>query len=93
MAHHHKSNRAVEGNPEDGHGRGLPRRPDQEDLAQRTQRDRKDVDLRTPKSPSPEADYQAERDEIDREVGAGEIPASTAPRKARAPYPPTRYKS
>ncbi|MGW3634950.1 hypothetical protein ACWD7F_33235 [Streptomyces sp. NPDC005122] len=91
MAHHHKSNRAVEGNPEDGHGRGLPRRPDQEDLAQRTQRDRKDVDLRTGRSPSQEADYQAERDEIDREVDAGEIPTGAATRKARAPFPPTRY--
>ncbi|MER6437565.1 MULTISPECIES: hypothetical protein [unclassified Streptomyces] len=91
MAHHHKSNRAVEGNPEDGHGRGLPRRPDQDDLAQRTQRDRKDVDLRTRKTPSPEADYRAERDEIDREAGTGEIQTGPGPRKSRPPFPPTRY--
>ncbi|MGX2994127.1 hypothetical protein JNUCC64_07445 [Streptomyces sp. JNUCC 64] len=46
MAHHHKSNRDVEGDPYSGHGRGLPRRPDQDELAERTAHERRVTGLR-----------------------------------------------
>ncbi|MEU3030615.1 hypothetical protein ACPCBC_29865 [Streptomyces incarnatus] len=41
--HHHKSNEQVEGDPDTGHGRGMPRRPDEAELARRTREDRRDV--------------------------------------------------
>lgn len=91
MAHHHKSNQAVEGDPDYGHSRGMPRRPDQDELQQRTERDRREVDLRARAGQDPEVAYQAERNEIDREVGLGEIPTGTGPRRSRAPFPPTSY--
>lgn len=43
--HHHKSNSAVEGDPDYGHGRGMPRRPDEEKLEERTDEDRVDVEV------------------------------------------------
>lgn len=43
MAHHHKSNTAVEGDPDTGHSRGMPERPDQDELQQRTEADRQEV--------------------------------------------------
>ncbi|NJP43412.1 hypothetical protein [Actinacidiphila epipremni] len=43
MAHHHKSNRAVEGNPDTGHSRGMPERPDDDRLQARTATDRREV--------------------------------------------------
>jgi hypothetical protein len=43
MAHHHKSNRAVEGDPDTGHSRGMPERPDQEQMEVRTEGDRREV--------------------------------------------------
>jgi hypothetical protein len=46
MSHHHKTNATVEGNPDTGHGRGLPRRPDDGELEQRTYVDRIQVGLR-----------------------------------------------
>ena len=46
MSHHHKTNAAVEGNPDSGHGRGLPRRPDDSGLEQRTELDRVEAGLR-----------------------------------------------
>ncbi|WP_327293869.1 MULTISPECIES: hypothetical protein [unclassified Streptomyces] len=42
---HHKSNDEVEGDPETGHGRGMPRRPDDKELEQRVEEDRDDVGL------------------------------------------------
>lgn len=45
MAHHHKSNKAVEGNPDSGHGRGMPQRPDEDELVELTEEDRSDVGL------------------------------------------------
>ncbi|MFF2652515.1 hypothetical protein [Streptomyces sp. NPDC058045] len=42
---HHKSNQEVEGNPDSGHGRGLPLRPDQAELAERTEEDRQAIGL------------------------------------------------
>ncbi|MFJ6725338.1 hypothetical protein ACIQPQ_10500 [Streptomyces sp. NPDC091281] len=74
MAHHHKSNKAVEGDPYAGHGRGLPRRPDQDALAERTAEDRRaaglpdlmsrasDADAGTAFDADVEADAGRERD-------------------------------
>jgi hypothetical protein len=45
MAHHHKSNKAVEGNPYDEHGRGMPRRPDADGLERRVEADRQELGL------------------------------------------------
>ncbi|RII13859.1 hypothetical protein DSC45_23165 [Streptomyces sp. YIM 130001] len=45
MGHHHKSNRAVDGDPETGHGRGMPRRPDERELERRTEEDRREAGL------------------------------------------------
>ncbi|WP_033219162.1 hypothetical protein [Kitasatospora phosalacinea] len=42
---HHKSNKAVEGDPDTGHGGGLPRRPDEAELEDRTEEDRAEVGL------------------------------------------------
>ncbi|WUH89056.1 hypothetical protein OG900_02195 [Streptomyces sp. NBC_00433] len=43
--HHHKSNKAVEGDPDSGHSRGMPGRPDDEELRERTEEDREEVGL------------------------------------------------
>ncbi|MFF5454115.1 hypothetical protein ACFY40_23175 [Streptomyces sp. NPDC012950] len=45
MAPHHKSNKQVEGDPDTGHGRGLPRRPDEKKLDERLEEDREEVGL------------------------------------------------
>ncbi|MGW1721649.1 hypothetical protein ACWCQK_01790 [Streptomyces sp. NPDC002306] len=92
MAHHHKSNRAVEGsNPDYVRGRGMPLRPDQDELDRRTERDRRDVDLAAGAPPDPQTVYRAEQDEIDREAASGELPTGDVTRGARDPFPPTRY--
>ena len=46
MSHHHKTNAAVEGDPDIGHGRGLPRRPDDRELEQLSYVDRIQAGLR-----------------------------------------------
>ncbi|AJE87569.1 MULTISPECIES: hypothetical protein [Streptomyces] len=92
MAHHHKPNQAVEGDPEYGHGRGMPRRPDQEELDQRTARERAEAGLPTGAAPDPDAEYRAVREQVERAVGAGEMPSGEATRRTRAPFPPTRYR-
>ncbi|MFH9214913.1 hypothetical protein [Streptomyces globisporus] len=44
--HHHKSNEEeVEGDPDTGHSRGMPRRPDEKRLDERLEEDREDVGL------------------------------------------------
>ncbi|MFE9014833.1 hypothetical protein [Streptomyces cyaneofuscatus] len=45
MAHHqhHKSNEEVEGDPDTGHSRGMPRRPDEKKLDERLEKDREEV--------------------------------------------------
>ncbi|MFI1439809.1 hypothetical protein [Streptomyces fructofermentans] len=45
MTHHHKSNAEVEGDPDYGHSRGMPRRPDQDQLDERTVRAREELGL------------------------------------------------
>ncbi|MFE5894703.1 hypothetical protein [Streptomyces sp. NPDC056468] len=43
--HHHKSNKAVEGDWEHGHNRGMPRRPDEDELALLTVHERREAGL------------------------------------------------
>jgi hypothetical protein len=93
---HHKSNKDVEGDPDTGHGRGLPRRPDEEELEERTEEDREEVGL--PPDPdsaddaNPGARYADEEAEVDRQVGRGEIATDSGlPKKDRGPFPPTGY--
>ncbi|HEY9373770.1 hypothetical protein [Streptomyces sp.] len=45
MAPHHKSNKKVEGDPDSGHSRGMPRRPDDKELERRLEEDREDAGL------------------------------------------------
>ncbi|MEV7402135.1 hypothetical protein AB0N93_17335 [Streptomyces sp. NPDC091267] len=45
MTHHHKSNEAVEGDPDNGHSRGMPRRPDEKRLEERLAEDRREARL------------------------------------------------
>ena len=93
---HHKSNKAVEGNPETGHGGGLPRRPDEEELDERTEADREAVGLPPEGSTTDDrADqYADEEAEVDRQVEQGEIATdSEVPRKERDAFPPTGYGS
>lgn len=90
MAHHHKPNQAVEGDSERDHGRGMPRRPDEDKLEHRTVRDREAAGLPGDAPESADAAYRASHDEVDREVDKGEIPTG-ATRKSRAPFPPTHY--
>ncbi|MGQ4512024.1 hypothetical protein [Streptomyces sp. DW26H14] len=53
MAHHHKSNKAVEGNPDTEHGRGMPRRPDAAEMEERVVEDRQEAGLPgDPRSPA-----------------------------------------
>ncbi|MGW4226422.1 hypothetical protein ACWEG1_23545 [Streptomyces bauhiniae] len=94
MAHHHKSNKKVEGDPDRGHGRGLPRRPDETELQERTQEDRRDVGLPVRKQESPERIYEQESTEIDRQVDRGEVETGDLTRRQRAeedPFPPSHY--
>ncbi|MFE3666102.1 hypothetical protein ACFXOR_24545 [Streptomyces sp. NPDC059164] len=43
--HHHKSNEEVEGDPDTGHSRGMPRRRDEKRLDERLEEDREDMGL------------------------------------------------
>ncbi|MFJ6833648.1 hypothetical protein [Streptomyces sp. NPDC091209] len=88
---HHKSNRAVEGDPEHAHNRGMPLRSDDDELHARTVRERREAGLLGGPLEDPEADYRRERVEIDLEVGAGRIPTGNFTRRTRDPYPPSSY--
>ncbi|MEW2133881.1 hypothetical protein [Streptomyces sp. NPDC005435] len=91
MAHHHKTNKEVEGNPDRGHGRGMPLRPDEERLEERTREDERDVGLPVREPESPERVYEQERTEIDRQVDRGEVETGDVTRKERDPFPPSDY--
>ncbi|WP_330461484.1 hypothetical protein OIB37_34230 [Streptomyces sp. NBC_00820] len=91
MAHHHKSNKEVEGNPDYGHGRGLPRRPDEVRLQERTVEDRREMGLPVAERQSPQAEYEAEQAEIDLQVGEGEMETGDVTRRERDPFPPSSY--
>ncbi|MEU3983256.1 hypothetical protein AB0F77_24745 [Streptomyces sp. NPDC026672] len=58
--HHHKSNSAVEGDPDHGHSRGMPRRPDDDELARRTAYARREAGLEGPPEEESEAGYRDE---------------------------------
>ncbi|MFI0962739.1 hypothetical protein ACH4S8_15245 [Streptomyces sp. NPDC021080] len=88
---HHKSNRAVEGDPEHAHNRGMPLRSDDDELHARTVRERREAGLLGGPMEDPEAAYRRERVEIDLEVGSGRIPTGNLTRRNRAPYPPSSY--
>ncbi|MFJ3231137.1 hypothetical protein [Streptomyces sp. NPDC086787] len=96
MAPHHKSNRAVEGDPDQGHSRGMPRRPDEDEIAERTARERREAGLPSGPADDPETAYQEERRQIDHEVNTGEMPAGKGDkttRRGRSPFPPSHYES
>ncbi len=89
---HHKSNKAVEGNPDTGHGGGLPRRPDEEQLEERTEEEREEAGLDPDAEESSDAQYADEEAEVDRQVGRGEIATDAGShRKDRENFPPTGY--
>ncbi|MFE8015838.1 hypothetical protein ACFU3O_24215 [Streptomyces antibioticus] len=91
MVHHHKSNRQVEGDPDRGHGRGMPRRPDDTELERRTEDERRTAGLPADAPASPATQYEEAQAEVDRQVDTGELPSGTAPRRERDPFPPTEY--
>lgn len=90
MAHHHKPNRAVEGDPLAAHGRGMPRRPDEGELERRTLRDRREMGLPAAAPEDPDTVYRDARAEVERQVRAGEM-ATGVTRRERDAFPPTRY--
>ena len=90
---HHKSNKEVEGNPDSGHGGGLPRRPDEEELDERTEEDRELVGLDPQDADvDPAAQHADEEAEVDRQVAHGDIATDAgSPRRERSAFPPTGY--
>jgi|GEM_PF-5648195 hypothetical protein len=93
MAHsHHKPNSVVEGPARSGHNRGLPRRPDDAVLEQRTEQDRVRSGL-PEQAPEPDdAVYWEAHAEVDRQTRLGQVPTEAS---GRAPdsFPPSRYPS
>ncbi|MCP2342094.1 hypothetical protein [Actinomadura rupiterrae] len=86
MAHHHKQNQQVEGDPDTGHSDGLPLRPDEERLQERTQVDRAQAGLPIEHDES-DAEVRAEADEAAEATRAAEDDA----RDRGDDFPPTRY--
>ena len=92
---HHKSNKDVERDPDRDHGGGMPLRPDEAELQERTEEDRRSVGLpadpgASPGELDPQTAYDEESAEVDREAGSGELrPDADTPRKDRKPFPPT----
>ncbi|MGD6756326.1 hypothetical protein [Streptomyces sp. BH105] len=68
MSGHHKSNKKVEGNPETGHGRGMPRRPDAEELDRRTREDEREAGIPEKTRESSHEQYEEAQAEVDRTV-------------------------
>ncbi|MCS0602756.1 hypothetical protein NX794_16275 [Streptomyces sp. LP11] len=87
MGHHHKSNAQVEGDPDFGHGRGMPLRPDDTALDERTRAARREAGLITPERSDTQTRYEEVRTEIDREAAQGELLTGDS----REAYPPARY--
>ncbi|RKE23532.1 hypothetical protein [Streptomyces sp. TLI_171] len=89
---HHKSNKQVEGNPDTGHGGGLPRHPDDDELEERTELDREEAGLDPEAEPDADTVYADEEAEVDREAQAGELTGDAGvPRKEREDFPPSSY--
>ncbi|MCX4672680.1 hypothetical protein OG453_39590 [Streptomyces sp. NBC_01381] len=93
MAGHHKSNRKVEGNPDTDHSRGMPLRPDEEQLERRTREDERDAGIPVKKRESSEAQYEDAQAEVDREVDQGDMPTGKKTRAQRDAFPPSDYES
>jgi hypothetical protein len=97
MAHHHKSNKAVEGDPDTGHGGGLPQRPDEAELEERTEVERVEAGLpadpgATAADTDPEAEYSEAEAEVDRQADSGELAQEArVPKKDREAFPPSDY--
>ncbi|MEU6089604.1 hypothetical protein ABZ865_22900 [Streptomyces sp. NPDC047085] len=89
--HHHKSNKQVAGDLDFGHGRGMPRRPNAAQLDRRIIEDRREAGLPVYEQPSPDAQYEEGRAEVERQVDRGEMETGSFSRRQRAPYPPSRY--
>ncbi|MFZ3566234.1 hypothetical protein ACOKM5_04600 [Streptomyces sp. BH097] len=68
MSGHHKSNKKVEGDPETGHGRGMPRRPDAEELDRRTREDEREAGIPEKARESSREQYEEAQAEVDRTV-------------------------
>lgn len=88
---HHKSNGMVEGDPDTGHSRGMPRRPDQDELAERTEQDRREAGLPVSRPENVDAEYEEQWRGLDRETRAGELETGRIHKRDRDPYPPSRY--
>ncbi|MFC7219198.1 hypothetical protein ACFQLX_13625 [Streptomyces polyrhachis] len=91
MSHHHKSNDEVEGNPDTGHSRGMPLRPDVEELQERTTADRLLAGLPAEGAPDEEVLYEEEWTEIGREAADGEIRTGKETRRERSETPPPSH--
>ncbi|MFI6358280.1 hypothetical protein ACIBJF_38000 [Streptomyces sp. NPDC050743] len=65
--HHHKSDERAEGNPDPGHGRAVPRRPDEARVDRRAREDRRQAGLPVGKWEDTGIPYEEERAEVDRE--------------------------
>ncbi|MFF2503065.1 hypothetical protein ACFVTY_06755 [Streptomyces sp. NPDC058067] len=83
MVRHHKPNGAVAGDTYDSHARGLPLRPDPDELDRRTRDDERAVGIRVKKEKGPEDLYEEVRDEIDRQVDRGQMPTAAPPSRRR----------
>lgn len=101
MAKHHHP-QSEENSPR----RGMPRRPDDDRLAARTEEERvragldaydpgevpAATDTDPPRRVTESGAYREEKTELDREVRKGELrPDQLSARKDRDPYPPTQY--
>ncbi|MER5547840.1 hypothetical protein ABT072_36620 [Streptomyces sp. NPDC002589] len=68
MAHHHrKSDKRLEGDPDTGHGRGTPRRPDATERDERTRDDRRETGSPVGKWEDSGPQREEEQTETDRE--------------------------
>lgn len=66
MSGHHKSNKKVEGSPETGHGRGMPLRPDAEELERRTREDEREAGIPEKPRESSREQYEEAQAEVER---------------------------
>lgn len=88
MTHHHKSNKAVEGDWEHGHNRGMPRRPDEDELAQLTVHERREAGLTgepAQGAEAPTAGRDARARELAERGAVGRPPPGHGGRAADAP--------
>ncbi|MFI2205390.1 hypothetical protein ACH47Z_32325 [Streptomyces sp. NPDC020192] len=83
--HHHKSNEQVGGDPATGHGRGMPRRPNDPELALRTREDRRAAGLRAGRWDDPDVAYAEAQAEVDLAVRQGRMKSGATRRKGPGP--------